>query len=252
MDEIIAHYREVRGKEFKERIGVFEEFNDPENIHAQQLIHHAHYVAFGHPSKPKEFPGAYMAAHQTLDKHMEEDDDKLEDEDKLMEIMESYVDTFLQQAIGKGGYQEILKHAQEEGADKKTIRDIKSSLLGRFHADEQGRAPDILGDKYIKQMKGRKKVELIDQLRNLAESGKKGYASHLLHKATEGLLDEDDRLDMAKYITPRFKKEGWKHKIPHVARPVELQAQHYAALLQGAGDQLKQGGYKHHKHQEER
>src|SRR3989344_6328339 len=102
IDEIVSDYKKFHhkaGKSFKERIKKFEEFNDPENIHATQFAHHAHYVVFGHPSNSKDFPGAYNAAHKVLDKHLDDDNAKLDDEAKLTEILETYTNAFLEKVI---------------------------------------------------------------------------------------------------------------------------------------------------------
>ena len=54
---------------------------------------------------------------------------------------------------------------------------------------------------------------------------------------------------MADYIRPIFKEKGWKHKNDHAIRMAGVQAQHYGALLQGAGEQLRKQGYKVVKYQ---
>jgi len=248
IDEIVSDYQKFHhkaGKSFKERIKKFEEFNDPENIHAQQFAHHAHYTVFGKPGKEKEYPGAYNEAYKKLDKHLEADADKLEDEDKLAEILETYTDTFLQKAMGDK-YKKTMEHAEKEGKlKKKELRQFKGQLMGTFYRDERGNPINIMDDENLKELKGKKKLDLIDELRNISEGVKKSYTSFLQQKATEGLISEDDRLDMAKYITPIFEERGLKHEKPHITRSAIEQASHYSALIHGGAETLmKQAGYK--------
>lgn len=252
VEDIINGYQKFHhktGKGFKERIKKFEEFNDPENIHGQQLIHHAHYTLFGKPSDLKTYPGAYNEAYKVLDRIVEDDNDKLENEDKLAEIMETYTNSFLQQAMGSK-FKETIAYAEKEGKlSKKDLRDFKGQLLGRYHVDERGNPINILHDQYIKGLKGKNKLELIEHLQNLSEKMKRTYSTHLLQQASEGLISDEDRLDMAKYITPIFKERGWKHKHSHITRSAEDQAQHYSLLLGGASKELQERGYKPTKHE---
>lgn len=129
VDEIVSDYQKYNyssGKKFKERIKKWEEFHDPDNIHVQQFIHHAHYTVFGKPGHEKEYPGAYNEAYKVLDKHVKDDNDKLEDEDKLAQILETYTDTFLQKAMGNK-FKEAMEHAEKElKLSKKEMRDRKS------------------------------------------------------------------------------------------------------------------------------
>lgn len=241
IDDIITDYQKFHhkfGKSFKERIKKFEEFHDPENIHAQQFAHHAHYAVFGKPGKEKEYPGASNEAYKKLDKHLEDDADKLEDEDKLAEILETYTDTFLQTAMGDA-YKKTMEHAGKEGKlNKKELRRFKGQLMGQFYRDEKGNPLNLLEDENIKELKGKTKLDLIEELRNISEGVKKGYTSFLQQKAMEGLINEDDRLEMAKYITPVFQERGLKHKNPHITRTAQEQALHYQLLLRGANNVL--------------
>ena len=253
IEEIISGYQKFHhktGKDFKDRIKQFEEIHDPENLHARQFLHHAHYTVFGKPGSEKEYPGAYNEAYKKLDKHLGDDADKLEDEDKLAEILETYTDTFLQKAMGDK-YKNTLEHAGKDSKlNKKELRELKGQLMGQFHTDDEGRPQNILSDQYIKQLKGKKKIELVDELRDMSERVKKSYSRFLQHKALEGILSEDDRLDMAKYITPIFEERGFKHKKPHIMRTVTEQQSHYGALLAGNPENsLQQAGYKAMKYQ---
>ncbi|MDP3698434.1 MAG: hypothetical protein Q8R47_02510 [Nanoarchaeota archaeon] len=253
VEEIIADYQKYHhkaGKEFKDRIKKFEEFYDPESIHGAVFAHHAHYTIFGRPGKEKDYPGAFNEAYKKLDKHVKEDDEKLEDEDKLAEILDTYADTFLQQAMGSG-FKKAMDHAQKENKmDKKELRELKGQFMGQFHFDDEGNPQNILSDSYIKRLKGKKKVELIDELKNMSERVKKSYNIFLNKKALEGILSEEDRTDMAKYLTPIFEERGFKHKKTHIMRSVGEQQAHYGALLAGNPENsLQQAGYKAIKYQ---
>lgn len=253
VDDIVNSYQEFhhkKGKPFKDRIKKFEEFHDPENIHAQQLALHAHYVIFGKPTDSKNFPGAYNEAYKVLDKHAKDDDDTIEHEDKLTEILESYTDTFLQNAMGKYKYKDVLARAEKGGKlNKEDLRKFKGILFGSYHADEEGKSLNILNEQYIKGLKGKKKIELIAELQGISEKVKEGYTSHLHQEAIKELITDEDRVDLADYIRPIFKERGWKHKEDHVLRQAEVQATHYGVLLHNAADQLRKFGYKAVKHE---
>jgi len=253
VEEIIADYQKFHhktGKDFKDRIKKFEEMNDPESLHARQFSHHAHYTVFGKPGKEKEYPGAYNEAYKKLDKLLADDADKLEDEDKLAEILDTYANSFLQIAMGSS-FKKTVEHAEKEAKlSKKELRELKGQLMGQFHIDDQGNPQNILSDQYIKGLKGKKKIELVDELRGMSEKVKESYSSFLHDKALEGLLSEDDRVEMAKYITPIFEERGFKHKKAHIMRNVREQQSHYGVLLAGNPESiLQKNGYKAVKYQ---
>lgn len=247
VDEIVSDYQKYHhklGKKFSERIKKFEEFQDPDSIHNQQFAHHAHYMVFGKPSDLKSFPGAYNEAYKVLDSTLKEDDDKLEDEDKLATILEKYADTFLDKAMGKR-FKETMEHAEkEEKLSKKDLRELKGQLLSRYYSADGKNPTNILSEGFIKNLKGKKKVELIDHLQKIGETTKQHYHMHLASSALDGLLSEEDHLDMTKYITPIFKERGWKHKYSHLTRTIDQQAEHYGALLSGDSKTLTEKGYK--------
>jgi hypothetical protein len=254
VDDIVLDYQkfhQTSGKKFKDRVKKFESFNDPENIHAKQFQHHAHYTVFGKPTDAKGYPGAFNEAYKVLDKTAKNDNDKIKDVGQLTNILETYVDSFLGKAMGKG-FNETIAHAKKEGADKEELRELKSQLMGRYHTDEEGRPQNILGEKYIKSLKGKKKIDLIDRLRGVSENLSQSYSSHLQQKAIGGMFSEEDRLDFAKYISPKFKKKGWVHKHSHITRSVGEQAAHYSHLIRGAGESLNKSGYKHTMPKEEK
>ncbi|PIZ51006.1 hypothetical protein COY27_05110 [Candidatus Woesearchaeota archaeon CG_4_10_14_0_2_um_filter_33_13] len=247
VDDIVAEFRgfhHEKGKAFKDRVAAFERFNDPEAIFGQQFAHHAHYAIFGHPSDPKGFPGAYNVAHKTLDKHAAADEFKLQDEDKLAEILESYVDTFLQKAMGKR-FEKFVAHAKKIKMDKKDLREFKGQFMSKYYSADGRNPTNILSSGYIKSLKGSTKLDVIDRLRSIGETTKKFYTANLVNEAIGGIFsDEDDRVDLAEYLTPKFEKAGWKHDKPHVWRDTKEMSQHYSALLSGnQGDALQKSGY---------
>jgi len=249
VDEIVSEYQKFHhkaGKGFADRIKKFEEFHDPENIHGRQFALHAQYTLFGKPGKEKEFPGAYNQAYKVLDKFLEDDNDKLEDDDKLAQILETYADNVLQKTLGESTFKKFMENAEKDNKmNKKELREFKGQLLGQFHPDGEGRPGNIFAENYLKELRGKKKIELIEHLKTLSERVKETYSSHLRNKALEGLISEEDRLDMAKYITPIFQERGLKHKKPHIVRSANEQASHYGALLQGGTETLmKEAGYK--------
>jgi hypothetical protein len=254
VDDIILDYQkfhQTSGKGFKDRVKKFESFTDPDNIHAKQFQHHAHYTVFGKPTDAKGYPGAFNDAYKVLDKTAKNDADKIKDVGALTKILETYVDSFLEKAMGKS-FKETITHAKKEGADEETLRELKSQLMGQYHTDEDNRPQNILGEKYIKSLKGKKKIDLVDHLRSMSKNISESYSSHLQQKVIRGMFSEEDRLDMAKYIGPKFKKKGWTHKNSHVTRSVGDQATHYMHLIKGAGENLTQSGYKHTMPKEEK
>lgn len=258
VDEIVASYQKYHhnsGKAFKERINKWEEFHDPENIHLQQFMHHAHYTIFGKPTDTKGYPGAYNEAYKVLDKHVKEDGDKLEDEDKLAQILETYTDTFLEKAMGKR-FKETIEHAKTEAKlNKKELRKLKGKMMSHYYFDERGQPIDILSDEYIQELKGKKKVELISELQEIGQRNTQTYVRRLRTSALDGLLTEEDHLSMAKYITPIFKDRGWKNKTAHITRTIQEQMQHYGALMTGDSKTLTKEGYtptKYEKKKEEK
>lgn len=249
IDKIIEHYQShnhKKGKPFEERIEKFEEFYDSENIHQKQLALEAEYIAFGKPDDRENYPGLYDVAYKVLSKHAKDDNAKITDEGKLTEILETYVDKFLETVLGDE-VGEMIKRVKEHGGDKKAIRELKGQLFGRYHTDEQGRSVNILADAYINRLKGKKKIELIEQLKGIANITKQRYGQYLLSRPLEGVLVEEDRIAMADYIKPIFEKQGFTHEDHPVTKSVEKQAAEYAALLQGGEGhkELEKADYKY-------
>ncbi|MBT3297967.1 hypothetical protein HN385_03520 [archaeon] len=248
VDDIVSGYQKFHhklGKNFKERIGQFEKLHDPENIHMQQFQVHAHYTVFGKPGSEKDFPGAYNSAFKTLDGLKNKDGskfgdgDKIDHEDDIAKILESYVDTFLQKALGDK-FNKHMEQAKKEGIKGKDLRKLKGSLMGMYHTDERGNPINILEDNYINKLKGKKKIKLISELQNLGSKIVQGYTSHLKDKALEGLISEDDRLDMATYITPVFNSRGMKPADPFLTKSATEQSRDYGILLQGGSNILQE------------
>ncbi len=248
VDDIVSEYQKFHhklGKSFKDRISQFEKLHDPENIHMEQFQMHAHYTIFGKPGSEKDFPGAYNAAFKTLDGLKNKDGqklgdgDKIDNEDDIAKILESYVDTFLQKAMGDK-FKKHIDQAKKEGIKDEELRKLKGALMGMYHTDEQGRPVNVFEDKYLKKFKGKKKIKLAGELQKLGGELVQGYTSHLKDKALEGLVSEEDRLDMATYVTPVFNDRGLKPENSFLTKSVAEQARDYGFLLQGRSDILQQ------------
>ncbi len=260
IDRIIEHYQShhhTKGKPFEERIKRWEEFYDPENTHQLELSQEVDYIIDGKPDNRENFPGAYEKAYNTLAKHLKEAGDKLEDdgkvkaEEKVTEILEAYVDEVLQKAMGEK-FSDILKHAESEGIKKEDIRKIKGRLFSQYHRNEKGEPIDVFNDRYIKSLKGKKKVELIDELKGLAEVTRKSYTQHLQEKAVEGLTSEHDTLEMVKYLQPKLEKSGYTPKEHLLTKSMEELEVAHRLLLAGAADQMRKIGYKYKLKDDER
>lgn len=248
VDDIVSDYQKFHhklGKSFKDRIAQFEKLHDPENIHMQQFQMHAHYTVFGKPGSEKDFPGAYNAAFKTLDGLKNKDGqklgdgDKIDNEDDIAKIIESYVDTFLQKAMGDK-FKKHIEQAKKEGIKDKELRKLKGALMSMYHTDENNRPLNIFESNYIKKLKGKKKIKIAAELQGLGSKLVQGYTSHLKEKALDGLVSEEDRLDMATYITPVFKDRGLKPEDSFLTKSAAEQARDYGLLIQGGSNILQE------------
>jgi len=240
IEEKLKFYQSFHGKDFKERISAFEDLHDEEKGDMLFFQQHANYVVRGHPTDKKNFPGAYNEAYKVLDKHVKNDTDKLNDLDKIGEIMEKYVDSFLQKAVGKK-YDEALKLARKDKLDKDQLRKLKSNFFDQYYRTDRN-SPSILSEENFKTYKGKTKLQMIGELEKIANSNLKGYSGYLASKAQSPLVHEHDIPHMAKYITPIFKKAGFEPKDPHLTQDVQSLYNSYATLLTGGS--LGELGYK--------
>jgi len=248
IDELVSEFEEMRGKPFKERIKKFEELHDEEKAHMARAGLHAEYVVFGKPSDLKGYPGAYSEAYKVLDKAVEEDIGKVEDISKLTEILEKYVDTFLEKAM-REKFKKHMEAAEKEGLSKEDIRKIKGRLFANYHRDEKGNPIDILDESYVRELKGKRKIDLIQQLKTIAQASKKTYSQFLIGRMTSPLMDEYDITEMHEYITPLFKKAGFEPEEHHLTKAAPELYGAYATLLRG-GD-ISKLGYKRLKEEKE-
>lgn len=229
------------GKDFSARMKKFEEFHSKDSIHAQLFEEHAYNTVFGNSAEG--YTGAYHAAY----KHVAsmEEKDKIT-EDVLKKMLESYADSLLEKAIGKA-YQDMIKHAKESGMSDSDIFDFKGQLMGQRITDERGNPINLLDKEHINKLKGKKKIEVVQALRNISDKVVDSYKNYMIGESLGGLFGEDDRTAMSKYITPKFKEAGFAHEKPHIWRTSGEQASHYALLLQGATESLQKAGYKMNK-----
>jgi hypothetical protein len=248
IDEIIGHYQShhhATGKSFKERIKKIEQWADPDNTHALQLKHEAEYVAAGKPGDDS-MPGAYNVAYKVMDQHMKKPNDKLDDEDKIRDILESYVDQFLTNALGEK-FTERMRQAKESGASDEQIREVKGQLFQRYHRNEDGDkviVENVLSDSYIKKLKGKKRVEFVSRLKDLRDKTTEGYSNYLLQTATQGLVSEEDILESSKYIGGKLSDAGLKPDKSFHLKDIGEQVRDYSLLLQNTVSELIKKGYK--------
>lgn len=255
VDDIVNEYRKFHhatGKAFNERVAKFEEFWNPDAKHIQKFAHHADYVVNGHPSDKEKFPGAYQKAHQTLFKHLKNDEDILKDEDKLAEVMETYVDSFLEHAVN--GYKDRISHAESEGATKEEIRALKDQLMSKYHVGKDGRPIPILDPRAIKELASREmtRLDLVDHLKQMGERTKNRYVQVLMSDSYSGLLGEGDELDMAKYLAPKLTDAGLESHDSLATKSIHELVDHYSKLVRGNKEELRQIGYKTLKKKEEK
>ena len=233
VEEILKEYDDMHGKPFKDRIKKFEEFQDPDIAHQDRIAFHAEYTIMGKPSDRKSYPGAYEEAYKVLDSAAAKDTDKVSDIDQLTNMLEKYVDVFLQKAMGEK-FKEAMEKAKADGLSEEDIRKMKGNLFQNYHIDpETGKSLNILDESYIKKLKGKKKIELLKHLRGVAEQSKKMYATFLNLKATEHLIEPTDIADLHEYTTPKFEKAGFEHSDHPLTRKALDLANDYATLLSG-------------------
>ncbi len=247
VDEIVGEFQKFKksgGKPFKERAKKFEEFFDPEKFYSALIAQHAEYIARGKPSDLTNFPGAYNVAYRKLEEKVSGNYDKVEDDELLKEIIESYVDTFLEGAATEK-LEKAMRIAEEKGLSKEDIQKMKGNLFAQYHMTERG-ALNPLSDDFIKRLKGKTKIEIIAELSGLANTSINLYSQFLTNKATYDIFDSDDQIDLAEHYAPRFEKEGWKHDdhiLTHTYDKLISSIQH---LLTGNGKELEKAGYKKH------
>ncbi|MBW2996529.1 hypothetical protein KY332_04485 [Candidatus Woesearchaeota archaeon] len=246
VEEILAEHHGMHGKPFDDRMKKFEEFHDPDKGHQLRFAQHATYVVMGKPSDRKNYPGAHEESYKVLDKSAENDTDKIDDIEKITEILEKYVDTFLEKVHGKE-FKEMIAAAEEDGLSKEEIREMKGQEFQRYHRGEKAgeTIENILDEKYIKKLKGKKKMELIEELKEIAANSQKMYAMYLIHKAGEHLIEPTDKFNLHKYTTPIFEKAGFEHEDSPLTRSPFDVANDYAAFIRGFD--MSQIGYKRRK-----
>jgi len=230
------------GKAFKERVEYWEKWQDPESKDYLTLVDHATAIASG--DDDHKVPGAYHAAYKVLDQHAPELDDKIKDTDKLAEILEAYVDDFLGKVLGEENYKKRIKQLEEEGFGKEKLREQKGQLMSRYYQDEDHKGINVLSEHYLIELKGKKKADLKNKLKKIAEGTARGYASQLLNRASGEVLHEGDEVEMAEYVTPQFRAARWKPRTPHAAQTIHELAAHYGALLRNDSESLQKERYK--------
>jgi hypothetical protein len=255
VEEIVKHYHGFHHtnekKSFDDRIKAFENLHDPDNTHIQTIAQHGKYILNGKPTDPKTFPGAFNEAYKKVDKYVKEDGDKLEDIDKLADILETLTDTFMKKA--HPGYDKALEHmkkkAQKEGKklDKKALRELKGAMLSQqYLLNDEGNGPgdNILSESYLKGLKKKNKLQLIERLEGLSQKLIRGYVGITVTKMQDGWFDDHkDRVSLADYLDPVFKARGWKNDRSGIYRSATQQIQSYKGLMSGDAETLGNVGY---------
>lgn len=241
INDIIAEFQGITSQPFEKRIAAFERLHHPEEQHQLVLQHEADYIVNGKPGEENEYKGAYNEAYRRLDSILKNDKDKLgeKDDEKIREIVESYVDEFLKRAASTE-FQHILDYAEQKGFSKKKIREAKGKLFATFHTSKEG-SLDPFHDEFIKQYKGKNKLEAIESLKSLGEQSKRLYPQYLLGKAGRDLIKDTEHSQMAEYVEPKFIKAGWKNPKGYFGRDAIELGGEYVGLLQGTD--LKEAGF---------
>jgi len=242
VEDIVNATQSKVNKSFDQKMKAWEGFHDPEKEHALKFSHEADYVVSGKPSDMENYPGAYNESYKKLDSTLEGDYDKLKKDEEVESILETYVDHFLKAAM-KDKFDEAMEHAQEEGLSDEDIREMKGNLFGLYHVDAKtGRTINPFDKNFIKQFKGKNKLEAIAALKGLAEQSKKMYREHLIDKATDGLITPYDLAKVAKHVGPKIKKAGFEHEDHPLTMSVSDLTSHYDTLLSGGS--MAEHGYK--------
>lgn len=235
IDKLVSGYHEKKGKSFEDRVKAFEKFyTDPEEKAGLQFAQHGRNIALGTGANN----GAYHAAYKVLDESVEKLTEKIDDEEKLMKILEAYVDRSLEQIDGE--YKGQIEKLKKEGNFKdKDLRKMKGSMFGVFHPDEKG-PYNILDENFMRSLKGKTKLEISAILSQIAERSAKLYSGYLHHKATESLIKPEDHFKFAPYVQKKFEAGGLTHEKHPLTRMPHENIQAYTAYLLG-GDMSEHG-----------
>jgi hypothetical protein len=239
-------FKELQGKvdgiakaSLSDRIAALEYYHKA-NV-PTDIFQHVEHVLTGHPSD-KKLPGAYREAYKILDKAVKGRDETVNDEKLLLNIIEKYVDTFLEAEFGKE-YTDRMQMLKEEGADAEAIRDEKARMFGRFYHDEQGNPINILKKNYIKKLKGKRKKDIVSELQNIVEGQTKIYAGYLMGDLTGELIIDEERSKFAKHIKKKFDKK-YDPDAPYSSKHVNKLKGEYGLLITKDEPELKKRGYK--------
>lgn len=245
IDDVINYFVSHENKEFKHRIKAYEEFHHPDNEISERLATHADYVINGKEGDSK-YKGAFRMADGSLHKKLKNDSDKIKNRKDIEDILEKYVDTFLESHFNAPMFKEKLKEAKARGLSKKDIRKMKSNLFKQYLADKNGKPIDIdvFSDQYINDYMGKSKMKIRSELKQLASWNTNGYQGHLFGKATGNLIKQHDEAKMSKYLRPIFERSGLKHKDDLLVKDFRTLSRDYATYL-STGD-MSEHGYKTH------
>ncbi|MBI2580867.1 hypothetical protein HYV85_03595 [Candidatus Woesearchaeota archaeon] len=241
--EIVEYFQSHTSADFKTRMAKFEEFHHPKHEIPEIFGQHVENVVRGNPDDREKSPGAYDIAYKKMASMLKGRFDKLENRDDALAIIEAYVDQFLTKAHSNR-FEEAMKHAKEEGLTPDQIRSMKGVYFMMYHPPDQrtGRRLNPFSEEFIKGLVGKTRLKIEQQLRAMANSSVSAYSQYLISKATEGLLKEEEHLEIAKYVGGKFKSAGFHDPTrPSLTKTVDDLVADYSTLLQGGN--LQERGY---------
>ena len=231
-DEIAKYFANVSKEEdFDKRLKAFKEFHDPHKQIPERFLTHSRYVILGHPSRQDEFPGVYNVAHKVLDEKAEKDSDTLTEE-QVTEVMEAYVDKFLEHATGVDEpLKEMMEAAKKRGLSDEDLRELKGSMFARYHTEQDGNYLNPLDKGIIKDLTGKTKLDLKTYLSVAADNSLKKY-NNLLSKAARNLLvKEKDFTKLVEVMDEEF-KDLYEHDTDLILKEHHELVRDYSTHLQ--------------------
>ena len=217
---------------FEERLKAFRDFHNPSYGFKDKLKDHSRYVVEGHPDKPDEFPGAYNSAKNVLDKIVG-DYDAL-GKDKVTEVMETYVDKFLDHlSETKNHVGKDLEEAKKKGPE--SLREVKGQLFSKYASR------NLLHKDEIDKNVGKTKSEVVKYLDNVSEETADAYLSVLEESVEDLLSNEEDSSKLAEVMEKEFEIYDHKESLPE--KGIKQLRTEYAAHLKSDRKALAEHGY---------
>ncbi|MBI2664390.1 hypothetical protein HYX10_03540 [Candidatus Woesearchaeota archaeon] len=211
--EVIKYMRSYINEPLEERMKALEEKTDPENEIDELFEQHAEHVVNGNPTgkSDDEKTGSYHAGVAHIEEVFKDKKSSTKlTKDEATSIMEHYVDKALSRIITD--FKERIEKAKKAGLTEDEIRSLKGQLFAQHHIDPQtGRRLNPLEDTYLRSFRGKTKAQALSRMRTLADNSRTMYRTNLEQRATQDLFTEDDRMELADLLKPKFDKAGLKH-----------------------------------------